>query len=206
MDPIAALEKEKYEKIWDKSVYRACSPGFNFSKLFLNWIKPLSKEGQRIIDYGSGPGRTCLPFLNEGYGVDMVDIAENSLDESVQNLLPLFPSRLTFTCASLWNLPNALKPADWFYCCDVLEHLPTSKIDTTFEEMSKRTLTGGLLQIFLEDDELGSLVDEQLHLTLQTASWWISRIAQYWPIWHITHPVKHFKRLTCLVGQGYLKI
>ena len=189
--------------MWQQPCYRRSSPGLRVSKLFLDKLHPLITEGQRLIDFGSGTGKAAAPFLQAGLCVDMVDIASNALDPEMQSLLHILPAHLSFTQSPLWNLPKTLKPAEWIYCCDVLEHIPSERVMDTLREMSKRTLKGGIFQIYLEDEPFGDMIGQTLHLTLRPREWWIHQIAKFWPIRVVSPPLKNHVRLAVIVGKGY---
>ncbi|HEY2810446.1 MAG TPA: class I SAM-dependent methyltransferase [Rhabdochlamydiaceae bacterium] len=173
-------EKNKYEEMWRCPQYRCHSPGLQVAKDFLQFFDQHMHEGESLIDFGCGTGKAGAFFYTQGLRVRMVDIASNCLDEDVA--AGLCPDRLSFTSACLWDLPDTMEPADWIYCCDVLEHLPQKHVDSALSQMAKRTKKGGFLQIFLQKEPFGKLIDKRLHLTLQPQEWWISQISKYWEI------------------------
>lgn len=176
------LEKQKYEEMWTHEGYRLTSPGFDAACYFFDHFKDKVQKGDSILDLGCGTGRTGALFFSKGLLVRMIDIAANCLDENIVSLTHLFPNEIQFLQVCLWKLPSSLKPVDWIYCCDVLEHLPQHYIDKAFYHMAKRMKKGGFLQIFLKDEPFGLMIGKRLHLTIQSKEWWIDKISTYWEI------------------------
>jgi len=175
-------EQEKYESIWNIPSYRASSPGYLQTSVFFDFFKDLIKPGDSITDFGSGSGFSTLPFLENNLTVHLIDIASNALDEKITALTTLLPDRITFTNSCIWEIGLEVPPSDWIYCVDVLEHLPTEKIDDSLREIAKRTKKGGLLQIFLQDEPFGQLIGETLHLSIKPLPWWIEKINSHFSI------------------------
>lgn len=182
MDNLSSKEKQKYEKMWDVPSYRHTSPGYICLEILFDHFANEIKEGQSITDFGCGMGLTTMTFLEKGLTVQLVDIASNCLEDKIQALLLLQSDKASFTEGCLWNLPKSVKPTDWIYCVDVLEHVPTEKIDTCLKELSTRCLKGGVIQVFLIDEPYGDLIQEKLHLTIQPLEWWKQKISQYFHI------------------------
>jgi len=187
--------------MWTLPQYRVTSPALKIKEIFKRAFKPQIKDGDRLIDFGCGSGAITPFFLNLGLSVDLIDIANNCLNKEIEALCHITATR--FVQASLWNLPDELAPSEWIFCTDVLEHLPESKVALALSEMAKRTLKGGLLQIYLEDEPFGALIEESLHLSVKPHEFWVDLIGKYWPI-HAVSPKKgSLKRLLAIVGRGY---
>jgi ubiquinone/menaquinone biosynthesis C-methylase UbiE len=196
---IEAHERSKYERMWRKALYRKHSPGEAVSELFLDCFREEIKAGDTVLDCGCGTGSAASVFLRHGLAVHLIDIAENCLDEPVRLLVHLLPDALSFTRACLWNLPDAVPPADWIYCCDVLEHVPEECVDAVLASLATRTRKGGFFQIFLQDEPFGELIGEPLHLCIRPQEWWVERMARHWTIRGVS-PVAHEHRFFCLVA------
>ena len=181
-DKIFLQEKTKYEKMWGNEPYRANSPGYNSVADFLACIKSRKSSSDSLIDFGCGTGVVSIPFLEEGFKVSLVDIADNCLNDNIHALTFLFPELITFFLAPLWELPSSLEKSDWIYCMDVLEHLPPERVDKALSEMAKKTKKGGALQVFLQDEGMGKIVGETLHLTIRPLDWWLEKISNYWVV------------------------
>jgi len=201
-DPVFLREKEKYEKIWNRDIYRLNSPGSNSLPSFLTEIAERISPGDSIIDFGCGTGVCSLSLLEKGLNVSLVDIAANCLDEKIAALTHIIPDRISFVEAALWDLPESLRKSDWIYCIDVLEHLPTQKVIESLEEMSGKTKKGGALQVFLADEGMGFMIGETLHLTIRPLDWWIKQISSFWSIEKIEELIAE-TRYCIYVGAPY---
>ena len=43
-------------------------------------------------------------------------------------MAPEIASRVPLLVANLWDIPIEMS-ADWGFCCDVMEHIPTERVD-----------------------------------------------------------------------------
>lgn len=169
-------ERTKYERMWSEvPSYRITSPGYLCANIFFDHFKNRIKPSDSITDFGCGPGLTNLVFLDYQLRIELCDIAENCLEDKIEALTLLMPDKVRFTRSCLWSLPDSIKPTDWIYCTDVLEHIPPEKIDTCLKEMAKRTLKGGSLQIVTKDDNFGEAIGDTLHLTIKPKEWWLEK-------------------------------
>lgn len=175
MDFLAAYEKKKYQRMWTEVPgYRCTSPGEALVDHFTREMKP--PTGDSIIDLGCGPGRASALLHMRGYSVFQLDITEASRDQEVRNM------GLPFIEACLWALPDVMPKFDWVYCTDVLEHLPTEKVDAALDCMRAITGKGAFMQIALFAEGFGRHIGETLHLTVETPDWWQKKINQRWNV------------------------
>lgn len=165
-------ERQKYQRMWARPDYHAWSPGEHAAQTFLKgcaWT-----AGDTVIDLGCGTGRAGRELANAGLQVRLLDICRDGLE--VEDL--------PFTEACLWDMPPGMRPYDWIFSVDVLEHLPTEYIGPALDQMAGLTIKGGYLQIALFEEYCGKAINERLHLTIQPQAWWEERIAQRWTILH----------------------
>jgi ubiquinone/menaquinone biosynthesis C-methylase UbiE len=201
MDTLYLQEKQKYEKMWSCDLYRQRSPGFLLTTFFLHYFQGRITPRDTLIDFGCGTGAASLFFFEKGLSVTLVDIADNCLSDDVKKTIKKNRSDFTFIQATLWDLPYSLQPTDWIYCIDVLEHLPTKQVLPSLAAMAKKTKKGGALQLFLEDESMGDLVGETLHLTLRPLDWWLKQISAFWPIEHVQEIIPNV-RYCVYIGPG----
>lgn len=183
MDALSEKERKKYETVW-KSLpeYRENSAADYLVPEFLLHFQSQIQKGQTIIDFGCGTARTAPLLTAASLQVVLIDICVDSLDPEI--FLETFSSKpaYTFFQESLWELSEKVRPADWFICFDVMEHLPEEKIESALEGFAKRTKLGGAFSIGLCEDLSGKLIGETLHLTIKPASWWLDRIERHFKI------------------------
>lgn len=176
-------EEEKYHKMWEKDAYRKISPGTAVQEVFFSYFQKEILPGDSLCDYGTGTGLTAPAFLDKGLNVSLIDIASNSLNPEIRSLMMLESQNLRFFQAPLWNLPLDLETTDWAYCCDVLEHIPRSKLDLTLSSIARKTKKGGFFQIFLTGETFGDLIEEDLHPSIHDHDWWTNKLATYFPVY-----------------------
>lgn len=177
-DRLAEQERVKYLKMWEIDRYREQSPGVRCLPLFMSQF-PL-EPNETLIDFGCGSGRADLTLRQKGLKITLVDIAVNCLNADVKEAL--LPGFLDFVEGCLWDLPADLKPADYFYCCDVMEHIPEEKVDAVLENIKAKNIKGGFFNIATYRDGFGALIGEELHLTVKDAQWWLDKLSKHWRI------------------------
>lgn len=172
-------EREKYERIWSHQDYRDNSPSERLVPYFLEHV--LFAPGDTLIDLGCGTGRATLTLKKHFPSVYGLDLCESALDPSVQG-------NIRFVQGCLWDLPEWLFYArwNWFYCCDVLEHIPTEKVDDVLDNCAV-IAKGGFFQIALFPSEW---FGEVLHLTVMPQDWWVEKIRARWKSVKIDAPEK----------------
>lgn len=169
MTDLAAQEQDKYRRMWAQPSYRNWSPGADAVPAFLDG--QLWQPGDTLGDMGCGTGRAGKLLSQKGLAVTLVDFCRGACEVE----------GLPFVEAVLWDLPP-LGKFDWLYCVDVLEHIPTSKVAATLDNLAAVTRKGGYLQISLQRDSCGSLIGETLHLTVQPFEWWAAQVVMRWPV------------------------
>lgn len=166
---LATSEREKYEKIWAISDYRNYSPG---EKVALSAMLELgAKTGDTVIDFGCGCGRPASLLTSHGFVVTGVDHTRTALD-------PGHPRGYQFVEACLWDLPKMT--AKWGFCTDVMEHIPTEKVDDALSSIKDRCTNGVYFQIATFKDRFGSRIEETLHLTVKEPVWWAEKLMYHW--------------------------
>jgi hypothetical protein len=161
-------ERAKYRKTWEGKDYRVVSPGLRHLDGALEWMKP--EPGASITDWGCGTGKAAHEMIKRGLNPRLVDIAGNA-----------YVGALPFVETCLWELPEDMPATDYGFCADVMEHIPTERVDDVFAGIAKRTRRKCYFQIALFHDNHFTGAGP-LHLSVFPGEWWQERIG------------KHFKR------------
>lgn len=163
--PDEVRERQKYEAIWEIEEYRTVSPGLEFVEDAVESLR--MTEGMSVADLGCGTGRATKWFSDHGFDAFGVDIARNALEEDVQvHIQPLW---------------EPLPEADYGFSVDVLEHIPTDKVEATLKAIHKACRVGCYLNIDTIHDSFGAMIGQRLHMTVQPASWWNEQLSKLWP-------------------------
>ena len=107
--------------MYAQDAYHRVSPGRNLAPHVYEQLSP--ETGDTLIDFGCGLGRATEFFGQKGLratGVDFVNVLEMDVP---------------FVRACLWDLPDL--SCDWGFCADVMEHIPTAKVDDVASEAEK---------------------------------------------------------------------
>ena len=170
-------EKDKYTTIWKYNQYRKYSPG-EASIRSLPIIDLLRKIGAKtVLDAGCGSGKLMRALIEQcgnEFSVHGFDIAENCLDyffDEIKNDI--------LTVGVLWDREDFNKEYDAIICCDVLEHIPTEKVELVLDNFYRCTKIFCYLSIALQHDCFGpEIIGRPLHLTVKEPNWWLSKIRE----------------------------
>lgn len=169
VDELTKIEREKYLAVWARSEYRKVSPGMKECERAHAGL--LMLKGETLIDFGSGPCRATKWFLDRGIRAVGVDFAKNANE---------FPDFVNVIEACLWEMNGRVAPADYGFCCDVLEHIPREKVRTVVEGIATRVTKGAWFRIATRADVMGPrLIGQPLHLTVETGDWWRRVLEDY---------------------------
>ena len=161
------MERAKYERIWTFDEYRQFSPGQEAAVSAHKLFAP--DRTKTLLDLGCGTGRGGEVFANLGYDVQLVDFVPTAVEVKT----------LPFIESCLWSMPDDLH-ADLGFCCDVMEHIPSSMVEKTLDEIHRVVGEKIFFQIALQPDSCGLLIGEKLHLTLLSADAWIETLTRRW--------------------------
>ena len=169
MDQTALHERRKYEQMWTFADYRDDHVTVQARLAFLTQgMRP----GDSLIDFGAGAGYASRWFQDAGVRVLAIDIAPNSMAPDIAAHVPLL-------IGNLWDMPIDIT-ADWGFCCDVMEHIPTDRVDDVLRTVRKSTRGSTFFSIALRPDGCGRLIGDSLHLTVKPLEWWLARVTPHW--------------------------
>ena len=166
--PLEKRERDKYERMWQVDQYRKAAPGEHHVRAAIDALG--IEKGATVIDFGCGTGRGAAKMQALGMNVTGVDFAANCLDAGVS---------IPFVKACLWDMPEMM--ADFGYCTDVMEHIPSNCVSDVLAGIAARCRYGAYFNIDTEADNLGGIIGHKLHLTVASADAWAEMLRQYWP-------------------------
>lgn len=168
-------EASKYTRVWESPEYRKLAPGEHLAPLFLATAKP--PAGSHVIDFGCGTGRGAMMIaMLGGCRVTMLDFARNCLDPEVAQACTTQPGVFQFIKHDL-ETPLRLY-ARYGYCTDVMEHIPPDKVRPVLRHILD-SAQHVFFAIATQPDRMGQpLIGEPLHLTVQSAQWWLAELAE----------------------------
>lgn len=154
-------ERMKYEEVWRSQVYRDAR-----NKRAAQRVDQLAHHfssvgAKRILDVGIGTGKTAKLLEKRGFEMEGLDIAANALEEDIPTVI-----------CPVWEA-DAIGRYDGIMCIDVLEHIPNEYVTKTLEVL-ERLAPHGYLVIALNEEKMK--FNEPLHLTVESADWWNSKI------------------------------
>lgn len=165
MDALLASEATKYRATWADPQYRVVSPGARHLAFALDWMQP--DPYSSFTDWGCGTGRAAAELYSRDFDVRLVDIAANA-----------YEGELPFVEACLWALPDSLGPTDYGFCADVMEHIPTERVDDVLAGIASRTRRACFFQIALfHDNHFRN--NGPLHLSVFPPEWWLDKITPH---------------------------
>jgi len=183
MDRLEKEESKKYTKMWAFDSYRERSPGMRFINKAIDAIHP--EEGASIIDLGCGTGRTSNHLSELGYKVTALDIAENACTEYAGD----------FIQSCIWSIPSNTGKFNYGVCFDVMEHLPTEKVDKSIKCVA-RHCDIAYFQIANFVCHEGDKIGESLHLTVKSADWWLNAMKKHYKYVEVSKQPQHHL-ITC---------
>lgn len=179
-------ERQKYLRLWESAEYRNVAPGEHLAMTFLAQARP--RRDSEVIDFGAGTGRGALMLAAMGsMKVQMLDFAPNCLDPEVAEACKTQPERIKFmVCDITKRVPVE---AAYGYCTDVMEHIPRDDVPRVL-----RNILGSAQHCFFgiatRPDQLGELIGEQLHLTVEPMAWWLKQLTDIGAVIHWTEEVE----------------
>jgi 2-polyprenyl-3-methyl-5-hydroxy-6-metoxy-1,4-benzoquinol methylase len=169
MTSVSVEERQKYERMWEFEQYR----GDHVTAYAREAIARMGmRRGDSVIDFGAGAGYASVHLQEAGLRVLAIEIARNALASDIA-------ARVPYLIGSLWEMPVDVV-ADWGFCCDVMEHIPTAHVDEVLAFIARSVRRSSFMSISLRADGCGRLIGQPLHLTVQPADWWIRTLSKHW--------------------------
>lgn len=169
MDKLSKDWQEKFDTVWTGPDYRQGSPGLRLVNRFMGYAAP----GCVVNDYGSGTGRAAVELIKQGFKVNMLDISLKALEKEARELIT---DDLTFTHASLWNIPKGFPRASWGFCVEALQTLPPNKLMAVLRNI-KDTCENLFLQVANWRDTWNGIRVNQI---VEDNEWWEGQLKKVW--------------------------
>jgi len=165
--------KQKFEQVWEKGNYRQGSTALRLVDL----LQVTIPYEATINDYGCGTGRAEaeLTKTRPVQKINMIDIAENALEQAAREILNTPGSSLTFTLADLTDLA-AVPHADWGICINVLMTVQPDKLDTILQEI-RRTCDNLIMEVY---DFVDVRLGQDMTTVKMSADDWMDKLFKYW--------------------------
>lgn len=162
-------EKTKYEQVWSHDAYRKFSPGvFAIEQLP---VRQFFNGCSTVLDVGCGSGKAAKRLIQMGYRVAGFDIATNCLDNDLVDV----GFKLYQGC--VWEDLDKVPKHHALFCTDLMEHIPTDKVQDSLIAMRQVCEHGVFFGIAMFSDGFGpKLLGTPLHLTVRPSNWWLSEI------------------------------
>lgn len=151
-------EEERYRIAWQtgNQTRSACAKPF---ARFIEMCETV-KKSHKILELGSGDGIVISLLHDSGYNIQGVDITTAGLQKA--GLFEFIQK------APLWHMPMFLdKTFDIVVSTDVLEHIPTEKVDEVLKEITRVTKPNGFHLHVIAD-----FPDREFHATVKPVEWW----------------------------------
>jgi hypothetical protein len=184
---IADTECALYDAVWAHADYHTLSPGSEAVPRFLRLVDAV--PGESLIDFGCGTGRAGAALSARGLDVVLTDQTNAGLEVNGDPKLP-------FRQHCLWR-KWPYGSADFGFCCDVLEHVPTELTALTIARMLE-ACDWLYLEVSTVPDQFGMLVGQPLHKTVKPFVWWLDLCAE---IGTIRYGVDMLTRAAFVVGK-----
>lgn len=169
VDELEQQERDKYDLMWTYDSYRERSPGMRFLEDALQFLRP--EPGSLFVDLGCGTGRVSAALDRRGHHVTAVDISQDACREFTG----------PFVTACLWDLPHDLGKFRYGFCADVMEHIPTERVEKTLASIADHVETV-YFQIANFECHEGDKIGHHLHLTVKPLDWWSDVLSRDWVI------------------------
>jgi len=172
-----------FQEVWDKGDYRRGSTAHRLVSFLRDYLPPCCV----INDYGSGTGRADVVLYQDGHRINMVDFADNALEDEARALIG---SRMSYTVCALESLPEDFPIGEWGICINVLMTVDPEKLDVILAEM-RRTCRNLIVEVYdLDDHRLG----RNMTTMKGDAKWWADKLAEFWPRVESVKSPEHARR------------
>ncbi len=158
-DPLVLSEKKKYDDCWTDNYKRS-----QCAEPLVQHVLKTMREKDSVLDIGCGDCTTVLGLRAAGVNCVGVDISLAGVPDGVHSIY----------AAPVWDMPFEDDQFDYTVSTDVLEHVPTKKIQKAIEEIFRVTRRKTFHVVALFDGIRHGVI---LHMTVKPIEWWIDQFA-----------------------------
>jgi len=168
---LAAVEREKYLKAYQRLRYRSKSPHKRCLPRALDELA----QYESYANFGCGSGLLDRYLLDQKPGVLVDHVSVLWEDVAAHKNLTKFIEASLFEDFEMFEAPFAV-------CTDVMEHIPPDKVDAVLANIAART-PECFFQISLNPSGEKDIekYGGHLHLTVETPEWWKSTLTRHFP-------------------------
>lgn len=158
-DPIEIKEREKYKTIWEGNNYQSGNQ-HSFAQFIKNHV---NFEFKNIIEFGCGDAKLFIQLLTHfrEFNYLGVDITTDQVKKVLTRYVVQRP---------IWNT-QIKEAAELTVSCDVLEHIPTERVEQSIIEILRLT-TRATVHAICTRKAKQIINGENAHLTVQPLEWW----------------------------------
>jgi 2-polyprenyl-3-methyl-5-hydroxy-6-metoxy-1,4-benzoquinol methylase len=177
---ILATERDTYTEMWSGvDHYGHVAPGEKYLPVFLQLVDPGDRRQVTVLDAGTGSGKGAAALYGAGFDVRACDMTDIGIDPTAKGI-PYYDAclwqDLSHTTRAFGH-PNRTK-ADYVYCTDVLEHVPTQLTMLAVDQMLRVAKHGLFLAVSMVAEHHGVWMGRTLHQTVQPFLWWKASLAE----------------------------
>ncbi len=126
-----------------------------------------------VLDIGGGDGafgEALRKIYGTSSGYTTLDIAPNSGADIIADISE---GKAVYEA-------GVHEPFDWIMAIDMLEHLPTERVQPALSTIRSLALTGAVFLISTRQDRGGRKIGETLHMTVRPPKWWVMELSMHW--------------------------
>lgn len=164
-------ELEKYTLLWDLPQGYGNNYGHPYWKEIVTYLSTGLHDrglhpGATLLDIGGGNGSLRGSFENVGVHYTSLDIAPNSGADIIGDISD--------------RQAADVKTFDYGISIDVMEHLPTDRVDDALANIRQTVNHSVAFLISTRPDRGGKKIGQTLHMTVKEPSWWLATLAAHW--------------------------
>ncbi len=111
----------------------------------ISWITRRLESGAKILELGTGNGKTFIPLCKKGYSCTGVDFSEVAVNQLRAGLSRISPNRCRVMVADVLKLPEDMREFDAVVMIHLLNHLSLKETEKLLLQCTSLLGKGGLV-------------------------------------------------------------